>query len=101
MSQEDKARSVSLLQLEQLNPRSGSSYLARHEWPPAASFAGAPPSSSVSVRHLSSKRGSSLGTQAEGRSQEGPQPWSPRAGTRSQLEKADRATAVGFEGMMA
>ena len=55
----------------------------------------------VSARCPASEQGSSLDTQAEERSKEGPQPWSQRAGTQSQLEKAAGATAMGLRGMAA
>lgn len=57
--------------------------------------------SAVSARYPTSEQGSSLSTQAEGRSLEGPQHWSQRAGTQGQLEKAGGATAIGFRGLVA
>lgn len=57
--------------------------------------------SAVSARYHTSEHGSSLGTKAARRSLEGPQHWSQRAATQSQLEMAGRATAISFRGTVA
>lgn len=45
--------------------------------------------SAVSARYPTSEQGSSLSTQAEGRSLQGPQHWRQRAGTQGQLERVE------------
>lgn len=57
--------------------------------------------SAVSARCPTSEQGSRLSSQAEQRSLEGPHPWSQRAGTQGQSEKARGATAISFRGMVA
>lgn len=57
--------------------------------------------SAVSARCPTSEQGSSLSSQAERRGLEGSHPWSQRAGTQGQSEKAGRATVISFRGMVA
>lgn len=66
-------------------------------WTTVLSLCLSGPWGECSARSSSSEQGSSLGTWAEVRNWEGPPPWSPRAGSQNQVEKAGGA-AISFRG---